>query len=78
MLSVKEVCEIYHEKFPERKIVGLLDVGDEYVIRTEDNSDNPLYTSPVAISKKDGSLRVFFPPANREKLKKAVPVEISE
>ena len=78
MLTVKEACGLYLDRFPEEKIVGVLDVGDEYVISAQDRYGDDRYTSPTAISKETEAFRTFFPPDNLDKIERAVSVEIPE
>lgn len=78
MLTIKEACRLFLNQFPEQKITGVLDIGDEYVISAENERGGVSYTSPTAISKESKAFRVFFPPDNLEKLKSAVPMEIPE
>ncbi len=76
MLTVKEVCSLYLKQFSEQVITGVLDVGDEYVVRAEGKNGDVLYTSPIAVSKQNGDFRVFFPPDNLEKLGNAKEIQL--
>lgn len=79
MIDLMQAIELYSAKYPARKVDMVLDVVDEWVIsgidaKTGMEIDEP----PLGIRKEDGSIRIFFPPANREKLKRAVVVDKKE
>ncbi len=77
MITVQEACRLYCVKYPDRRADTVLDVGDEWVISGKDaRTGLEIDGSPMAISKKDGTMRIFFPPANRKKLKNAVIISI--
>lgn len=77
MITVQEACRLYCEKYPDRQVDTVLDVGDEWVISGKDaRTGMEIDSSPLAISKEDGTMRIFFPPVNRRKLKNAVIVTI--
>lgn len=72
MITMTQACELYCQKYPDRQVASVLDVGDEWVVAGKDKeSGMALDVSPVAIRKEDGAARIFFPPANRAKLKNA-------
>lgn len=72
MITITQACGLYCRRFPDRQVETVLDVGDEWVISGKDRETGmPLDVSPVAFRKEDGAARVFFPPANRMKLKNA-------
>lgn len=77
MITVQEACKLYCRKYPDRRVDSMLDVGDEWVISGKDaRTGLEIDGSPLAISKADGTMRIFFPPANRQKLKNAVVITI--
>lgn len=77
MITAKEACRLYCRKYPDRQTDTVLDVGDEWVISGKDaRTGLEIDASPIAISKEDGTMRAFFPPANRHKLKNAVIVTV--
>ena len=77
MISIEKAMEIYYEKFPNRVITGVLDVGDEFVFKSTEKDGEMIYASPIAINKENGAISSFFPPMNREKLKNAKEVTIT-
>lgn len=77
MISIEKAIEIYYEKFPNRVITGVLDVGDEFVFKATEKDGEMIYASPIAIDKENGTISSFFPPMNREKLKNAKEVTIT-
>ena len=78
MIQIKSAYEIYLNRFPKRKVIGMLDVGDAYIIQAEEGSGVPIDSAPIAVSKETGELKTFFPPHNREKLKKARQISLDE
>lgn len=77
MITFEQACKLYEEKFPTQSIISALDVGDEWVFSAGDKeTGEELDVSPIAISKDNGSMRTFFPPANREKLRNAVEIDL--
>jgi len=77
MINVQEACRLYCRKYPDRQVDTVLDVGDEWVISGKDaRTGLEIDESPIAVSKADGAIRVFFPPANRKKLRNAVVVPL--
>ncbi|MCM1060062.1 MAG: hypothetical protein NC452_07185 [Eubacterium sp.] len=77
MITFKEAKAIYEIQYPDYAISSVLDVGDEFVISARDKeSGEELDISPIAINKESGSMRMFFPPMNMDKLRNAVPVDI--
>ena len=76
MFDLEKACLLYEKSFPNKIIDSILDVGDEWVLSGRDAATSlELDVSPIAISKDDGKMRVFFPPANIDKIKKAIKVE---
>lgn len=72
MITLEQACSLYCIKYPTRQVENVLDVGDEWVISGKDaDTGMEIDVSPVAFRKEDGAARVFFPPANRMKLKNA-------
>lgn len=79
LITFKLACELYNNNYQNQIILSVLDVGDEWVFNVIDKKTREsLDIPPVAISKKDGTMRNFFPPANTEKLKKAIEIELSK
>ena len=77
MITFEEARAIYEKQYPNYIISSALDVGDEFVISSQDRaSGEELDISPIAISKKSGTMRTFFPPMNMGKLKNAIPITI--
>ena len=77
MIDLARAVALYERAYPDRVILTALDVGDEWVFSAADRATGEeLDLSPTAVSKADGSMRVFFPPMNLEKLKDAVPVDL--
>lgn len=77
MITFEEARAIYEKQYPSYAISSALDVGDEFVISSRDKeSEEELDISPIAINKESGSMRLFFPPMNMDKLRNAVPVDI--
>lgn len=78
MITIKEAIDKYKNEFPDFDINEILDVGKEWVISSKSKEDGSVpYTSPIAISKENGDMRVFFPPQNKELLENAKEVDIS-
>ena len=76
MIDFEEACRLYCEKYPDRVVATGLDVGDEWVISGKDGRTGlEIDSAPIAVNKDDGTMRIFFPPANRHKLKNAVVVK---
>ncbi len=77
MISFVEAISIYELKYPENKIIGAIETQDEWVISAADRESGlELDSAPIAISKVTGDMKVFFPPANREKIRSAIPVKL--
>lgn len=77
MITIEQALAIYLEKHPTHTVSSILDVGDEWVIAVRDKKTGlDLDISPTAVSKASGELRVFFPPANKEKLVNARTVQL--
>lgn len=77
MITFEEARAIYEKQYPNHAISSALDVGDEFVISSQDKeSGEELDISPIAINKESGSMRTFFPPMNMDKLRNAVPVNV--
>ena len=72
MISIERAIEIYYMSNSELKISGILDTGEEWVFSAVDReSGMEIDASPLAVSKEDGKITVFFPPMNMCKLQKA-------
>ena len=77
MITFEEARAIYEKQYPNYAISSALDVGNEFVISSRDKeSGEELDISPIAINKESGTLRLFFPPMNMDKLRNAVPVDL--
>lgn len=76
-MTLKQAVEAYEKKYPAQKVAAVLDVGDEWVFSAADRESGLTPSvSPTAVNKEDGTMRIFFPPANMEKLKHAVTVHM--
>jgi len=79
MICFAEAKRIYEQQFPENKIVGAIETQDEWVFSAVDKGTGlELDMAPIAISKNDGNISAFFPPANRAKLKSAIQVDLND
>ena len=77
MITFEEARAIYEKQYPNYTISSALDVGNEFVISSRDKeSGEELDISPIAINKESGTMRLFFPPMNMDKLRNAVPVDL--
>lgn len=77
MITFEEARAIYEKQYPNYAISSALDVGNEFVISSRDKeSGEELDISPIAINKGSGTMRLFFPPMNMDKLRNAVPVDL--
>lgn len=77
MITFEEARAIYEKQYPNYAISFALDVGNEFVISSRDKeSGEELDISPIAINKESGTMRLFFPPMNMDKLRNAVPVDL--
>ena len=72
MISIKKAIELYYKSNPSLKISGILETDDEWIISAVDReSGMEIDASPLAISKNDGKITVFFPPMHAGELEKA-------
>ena len=79
MIDLKQAIDIYYETYPTRKVESVLDVVDEWVIAGVDaQTGMAIDEPPLGISKDNGETRIFFPPANMNKLGNAVVVDKKE
>ena len=75
-MTLEEGIKIYEEQYPDHMVASVLDLGDEWVFAAKDRETGlERDASPIAVHKENGSMRVFFPPFNAEKLKNAIVVE---
>lgn len=79
MITLQQALEKYDEQFPNYCPNSILDVGDEWVIaaRSKKTGEMP-DIAPMAISKEDGSMRMFIPFMNKDKLINAVIIKQAE
>lgn len=78
MITIEKAIELYYASNPNLKISGILDTGDEWVISAVDRESGlEIDASPLAISKQDGKITVFFPPMNMGKLGKAKIIDVN-
>ncbi len=79
MITLKQGIEKYLEQYPKYAVDSIFDVGDEWVIGARDReTGEEIDVSPIAVSKENGNMRVFFPPANRAKMAHAIEIDMSE
>lgn len=74
MITRDEAISMYLERFPKRLVDEVFETRDLFIISGLDReTGEELDVSPVSISKKDGHIGEFFPPAHADGFQASKP-----
>lgn len=74
MITLEKAKSIAQNEMNKFKLVSIVDRGEYWVFGFRDENNMPIAEPPISISKKDGMVDIFFPPAHMNELNKGIKI----
>lgn len=74
MITLEKAKSIAQNEMDEFKLVSIVDIDEYWVFGFRDENNMPIAEPPISVSKKDGMVDTFFPPAHIDELNKGIKI----